>query len=183
MAASAPRLLEQVRERLRLKHCSLRTEQVYVQWIKRCIVFNDKSHPAGMGKREVEAFPTSPAVERNVSASTRSQALSSILFLYREVLAQPLPWRNEVTRAKRPARLPSMPTKDETRQLLEHPEVPLMALVVQLLYGTGMRLLECLRLRVKDVDFARREVVVREGKGGKDRMTMLPASLLDAIRP
>jgi integron integrase len=181
-ASAAPKLLELVRDRLRVKHYSLRTEQAYVHWIKRYIIFNDKRHPSEMGKREVEAFLTSLAVERDVSASTQSQALSSILFLYREVLEQGLPWLDDVTRAKRPARLPTVLTREETQRLLQQIDDPLMTLVVRLLYGTGMRLLECLRLRIKDVDLARREIVVREGKGGKDRVTMLPATMLDPLR-
>jgi integron integrase len=180
--AAPPKLLEQVRDRLRVKHYSLRTEQAYVQWIKRYIIFHDKRHPAEMGKREVESFLTSLAVDRDVSASTQSQALSSILFLYRDVLEQALPWLDDVTRAKRPARLPTVLNREETQRLLRQVEDSPMSLVVRLLYGTGMRLLECLRLRVKDVDLARREIVVREGKGGKDRVTMLPATVLDALR-
>lgn len=181
-ATSQPKLLDQVRDRLRVKHYSKRTEAAYVQWIKRYIFFHDKRHPLEMGKVEVESFLTSLAVERNVSASTQSQALSAILFLYKEVLEQPLPWLDEVTRAKKPARLPTVLTRDEVGRLLKYVDDPLMDLVVRLLYGTGMRLLECLRLRVKDVDFARHEIVVREGKGAKDRVTMLPATLADRLK-
>ncbi|NWG87796.1 MAG: integron integrase [Hydrogenophilaceae bacterium] len=179
---SPPKLLDQVRDRLRLKHYSKRTEAAYVHWIKRYIFFHDKRHPLELGKAEVEAFLTSLAVERNVSASTQSQALSAILFLYKEVLGQPLPWLDEVTRAKKPARLPTVLSRDEVGRLLKYLDDPLMDLVVRLLYGTGMRLLECLRLRVKDVDFARHEIVVREGKGAKDRVTMLPASLAERLK-
>lgn len=178
----APRLLDQVRDRLRVKHYSLRTEQAYLGWIRRYILFHGKRHPAQMGKDEVEAFLTSLAVERNVAASTQAQALSAILFLYQEVLGQVLPWLDEVTRAKKPVRLPTVLTLDETRSLMAAVEDPEMALIVRLLYGTGMRVLEALRLRVKDVDFARREIVIREGKGNKDRVTMLPASLLEPLR-
>lgn len=176
-----PRLLDRIRDRIRLKHYSVRTERAYVHWVKRYILFHDKRHPVDMGKAEVEAFLTALAVERDVSAATQSQALSAILFLYREVLEQPLPWLDEVTRAKRGARLPTVLTSGEVRHLIASVDDPLMQLVVRLLYGTGMRVLECLRLRVKDVDFGRREIVVREGKGDKDRMTMLPASLVEPL--
>ena len=179
---SQPKLLDQVRDRLRVKHYSKRTEAAYIHWVKRYIFFHHKRHPMEMGKAEVESFLTSLAVDRNVSASTQSQALSAILFLYKEVLEQPLPWLDEVTRAKKPARLPTVLTRDEVGRLLKHVDDPLMDLVVRLLYGTGMRLLECLRLRVKDVDFARHEIVVREGKGAKDRVTMLPATLTDRLK-
>jgi len=135
-----------------------------------------------MGKSEVESFLTALAVERNVTASTQNQALSALLFLYREVLGMDLPWLSEVIRAKKPARLPTVLTQEEVRALLKYVDDPLMDLIVRLLYGTGMRLLECLRLRVKDVEFTRNEIVVREGKGGKDRVTMLPASLADRLK-
>ncbi|GAB2902979.1 integron integrase [Uliginosibacterium flavum] len=181
-ASAAPKLLDQVRDRLRLKHYSIRTEQAYVGWIKRYILFHDKRHPSGMGKAEVEAFLTALAVERNVAAATQAQALSAILFLYQEVLGQVLPWLDEVTRAKKPVRLPTVLTVAETQALVAAVEDPEMALVIRLLYGTGMRVLEGMRLRVKDVDFARREILVREGKGNKDRVTMLPASLVEALR-
>ncbi|AYH44789.1 integron integrase [Azoarcus sp. DN11] len=182
LPSSSPRLLDQVRERLRLKHYSLRTERAYVGWIRRYIIHQGRRHPKDMGKKEVEAFLTSLAVERDVSAATQGQALSAILFLYREVLEQPLPWLDEVTRAKRPARLPSVMSREEVQRLIAAVDDPLMNLVVALLYGTGMRVLEALRLRVKDVDFGRGEILVREGKGNKDRVTMLPASLADRLR-
>jgi len=175
--AQPPRLLDQLRDRLRLRHYSLRTEQAYVHWVKRYILFHGKRHPAEMGKAEVEAFLTHLAVERHVAASTQTQALSALLFLYKEVLGVELPWLSELTRAKRPARLPTVLTREEARLLLRCVDDPTLALVIRLLYGTGMRLLEALRLRVKDVEFARREILVRDGKGGKDRVTMLPASL------
>ena len=139
-------------------------------------------HPNLMGKVEIEKFLTSLAVERNVSASTQSQALSALLFLYREVLKVDLPWLSELTRAKKPARLPTVLTQQEVRSLLNYVDEPLMDLIIRLLYGTGMRLMECLRLRVKDVEFTRNEIVVREGKGGKDRVTMLPNSLSDRLK-
>jgi integron integrase len=181
-AATPPRLLDQVRDHLRLKHYSLRTEQAYVGWIKRYIIFHGKRHPAEMGKPELEAFLTSLAVQRNVSASTQTQALSALLFLYKEVLGLEFPWLDDVTRAKKAVRLPTVLTADEVKLLLKYLDDPLMDLIVRLLYGTGMRLLECLRLRVKDVEFTRREIVVREGKGNKDRVTMLPDSLAERLR-
>lgn len=177
-----PRLLDRLRERIRLKHYSRRTEQAYVQWTKRYIHFHGKRHPAELGKTEVEAFLTSLAVERNVTASTQSQALSALLFLYREVLGLDLPWLTEVTRAKKPARLPTVLTREEVLRLFKYVDDPLMDLLVRLLYGTGMRVMECVRLRVKDVEFARREIVVRDGKGGKDRVTMLPVSLAERLQ-
>lgn len=177
-----PKLLDLVRDRLRLKHYSIRTEGAYLGWIRRFILFHDKKHPVSMGKAEVEAFLTSLAVERNVAAATQAQALSAILFLYQEVLGQVLPWLDDVTRAKKPVRLPSVLTQAETAALVTAVDDPDMALVVRLIYGTGMRVLEAMRLRVKDVDFARREIVVREGKGNKDRVTMLPMSLVGALR-
>lgn len=177
-----PRLLDQLRDRIRLKHYSLRTERAYAQWVRRYIYFHGKRHPAEMGRAEVEAFLTSLAVDRNVAASTQTQALSALLFLYKEVLGLELPWLSEVTRAKRPARLPTVLTRDEVNQVFKHVDDPLMDLIVRLLYGSGMRLLEGLRLRVKDVDFERREITVREGKGGKDRVTVLPGSLVEPLK-
>lgn len=177
-----PRLLDQVRDRLRLKHYSIRTEMAYVAWIKRFILFHGKRHPTELGKAEVEAFLTALAVERNVAASTQGQALSALLFLYGEVLGLELPWLADVTRAKKPRRLPTVLTVAEVGTLLDAIEDPHFALIVRLLYGSGMRVMECMRLRVKDVDFARREIVVREGKGNKDRVTMLPAGLVAPLR-
>lgn len=180
--ARAPRLLDQVRDRLRVKHYSLRTEQAYVGWIRRFILFHDKRHPGEMGKEEVESFLTSLAVERNVASATQGQALAAILFLYKEVLQRDLPWLSDVTRAKRPARLPTVLNTQEVQALLGAVHDAELALIVRLLYGTGMRVLECLRLRIKDIDFGRHEIVVREGKGNKDRVTMLPARLVDALK-
>ncbi len=181
-SAEAPKLLEQVRDRLRLKHYSLRTEAAYVGWIKRYIFFHGKRHPREMGKAEVEAFLTSLAVERNVSASTQSQALAALLFLYGEVLGIELPWLDEITRAKKPVRLPTVLTREETMALLSMIGDAELHLVTSLLYGSGLRLLEGLRLRVKDVDLARNEIVVRDGKGGKDRVTMVPQQLAAPLR-
>ncbi|KAF7597870.1 MAG: integrase [Candidatus Dactylopiibacterium carminicum] len=179
---AAPKLLDQLRDRLRLKHYSIRTEQAYLHWVKRFILFHGKRHPAEMGKDEVEAFLTSLAVARNVAAATQSQALSAILFLYQEVLGKVLPWLDEVTRAKKPVRLPTVLSVPEVQALMAAVDDPEIALLVRLLYGTGMRVMEGARLRVKDVDFLRREIVVREGKGNKDRVTMLPGSLVEPLR-
>jgi integron integrase len=181
-APEPPKLMSQVRDRLRLKHYSLRTETAYTGWIKRYIYFHDKRHPGEMGKKEVEAFLTSLAVEINVSAATQNQALSALLFLYREVLGIELPWLDDVTRAKKPARMPTVLTREEVAALLGQVGDGELQLIIRLLYGSGMRLLECLRLRVKDVDLSRREIVVRDGKGGKDRVTMVPSQLIEVLR-
>ena len=176
-----PKLLDQVRERLRVKHYSIRTEQQYVQWARRFILFHDKRHPRELGAAEVEAFLTHLAVEGNVAAATQNQALSALLFLYREVLEINLPWLDNVVRAKRPARLPVVLTRQEVTAVLDRMSGT-YGLLARLLYGTGMRLMEVIRLRVKDVDFSRAEIVVRDGKGGKDRVTMLPQSLVPPLQ-
>ena len=152
------------------------------RWIRRYILFHGKRHPGEMGKYEAEAFLTSLAVDRDVSAATQNQALSALLFLYREVMGNGLPWLDDVTRAKKPARLPTVLTREEAAALLGCIGDAEMHLVVRLLYGSGMRLLECLRLRVKDIDLARREIVVRDGKGGKDRVTMVAQRLVAPLR-
>lgn len=175
--APAPKLLDLVRDRIRLKHYSIRTEASYVQWIRRFILFHNKQHPREMGAPEVEAFLTHLAVAGDVSASTQNQALSALLFLYREVLGVDLPWLDSMTRAKRPQRLPVVLTREEVRAILAE-MTGVYGLLARLLYGTGMRLMEVIRLRVKDVEFARGEIVVRDGKGAKDRVTMLPQSLV-----
>ena len=173
--------MDEVRGKLRANHYSLRTEAAYVGWILRFIRANRLRHPREMGGPEVEQFLTHLAVRGNVAASTQNQALSALLFLYRKVLGVDLPWMENVVRAKRPRRLPTVLSAGEVRTLLElMPARP--RLLASLLYGTGMRLMEGLRLRVKDVDFERREIVVRDGKGGKDRRTMLPASLEAGLR-
>jgi integron integrase len=173
--------MDAVRGKLRANHYSIRTETAYVGWILRFIRANRLRHPQEMGGPEVEAFLTHLAVRGNVAASTQNQALSALLFLYRKVLGVDLPWMENVVRAKRPRRLPTVLSAGEVRALLElMPARP--RLLASLLYGTGMRLMEGLRLRVKDVDFARREILVRDGKGGKDRRTMLPASLEPGLR-
>jgi integron integrase len=168
-----PKLLDRVRDKIRLKHYSIRTEQSYVQWVRRFILHHDKRHPAEMGAVEVEAFLTHLAVAGNVAASTQNQARSAILFLYKEVLGTALPWLDNVEQAKKPKRLPVVLTPDEVRGLLAQ-LAGVHWLVAVLLYGAGLRLMEALRLRVQDVDFKRREILVREGKGFKDRVTMLP---------
>lgn len=177
----SPRLIDAVRARLRMRHYSLRTEQVYVGWILRFIRFHGRRHPREMGAPEVEAFLSSLAVEGRVAASTQNQALSALLFLYREVLDIELPWMADVVRAKRPRRLPTVLSEDEVARLLAQMDGRAW-LVASLLYGTGMRLLEGLRLRVQDLDLVRREIVVRDGKGGRDRRTMLPTSLVEPLQ-
>jgi integron integrase len=171
-----PKLLDRVRLAVRARHYSRRTEKAYVHWIKRYILFHDKRHPAQMGAAEVTAFLTALAVRERVAASTQNQALNALLFLYREILGVELPWLDDVIRAKRPQHLPTVLTRDEVRMVLERLDgVPrLMGL---LLYGAGLRLLECCRLRVKDVDLATNQITIRDGKGGKDRRTMLPAAV------
>lgn len=176
-----PRLLDDVRARLRVKHYSLRTEQAYVGWIRRFILANGKRHPREMGGAEVESFLTRLATHGRVAAGTQNQALSALLFLYREVLRQDLPWMNNVVRAKRPRRLPVVLTRDEVTRLLGHLQGREWVMA-GLLYGSGMRLMECLRLRVKDVDFQRRDITVREGKGDKDRHVPLPQLLVAGLR-
>ena len=176
-----PKLLDQVRARIRVKHYSIRTEQAYVDWIKRFIVHFDKRHPRDLGAAEVEAFLTHLAVSGRVAASTQNQAKSAILFLYREVLAQELPWLDNVERAKQPQRLPVVLTQAEVQALLTR-LTDTQWLIASLLYGTGMRVLEVARLRVKDVEFARKEILVRDGKGHKDRVTMLPLALVNPLR-
>ncbi len=175
------KLLDQVRDRIRYKHYSLRTEHSYVQWVKRFVLFHGKRHPSTMGAREVEAFLAHLANDGNVSASTHQQALSALLFLYKEVLGVDLPWLENLSRPKKPKRLPVVLTVTEVRKMLAQLEGT-HALMARLLYGSGMRLMECVRLRVKDVDFERGEILVREGKGGKDRVTMLPDTLAADLR-
>lgn len=176
-----PKLLDQVRDLIRVKHYSIRTETQYLQWIRRFILFHGKRHPRDMGAPEVEAFLTHLAVSRDVAAATQNQALSALLFLYREVLGIDLPWLANVTRAKRPQRLPVVLSRDEVRVILDRMS-GIYGLMASLLYGTGMRLMECVRLRVKDVDFARGEILIRDGKGAKDRVTMLPESVVPALQ-
>ncbi len=175
-----PRLLDRVRTALRSKHYSPRTEDAYVGWIRRFIRFHDLRHPIELGEAEINAYLSDLAVRGRVSASTQSQALAALLFLYRDVLGRSLEQLGGVVRARRPLRLPIVLTRDEVRAVLERLEGP-PRLVAALLYGTGMRLIECLRLRVQDVDFGLNQILVRDGKGAKDRRTMLPASLKEAV--
>jgi integrase len=163
-----PKLLDRVRIRLRTRHASPRTVDAYIGWIRRFILFHRKRHPSEMGPADVAAFLSHLAVEEHVSASTQNQALRALLFLYREVLGQPLPRIEGVVAAKRPTRLPVVLTSDEVRALLSQMHGTIW-LIASLLYGGGLRLSECLALRVKDLDFDRRQIVVRRGKGQKDR--------------
>ena len=176
-APPPPKLLDQVRDKIRVKHYSIRTETQYLQWIKRFIFFHGKRHPRDLGAVEVEAFLSHLATEGNVSASTQNQALSALLFLYREVLGVVLPWMDTMVRAKKPQRLPVVLNRSEIALVMERMEGT-YSLMARLLYGTGMRLMECCRLRVKDIDFGQREILIREGKGAKDRVTMLPETLI-----
>ena len=179
--AQTPKLMDQVRGRLRVLHYALRTEQTYVDWILRFIRFHGKRHPAEMGAEEIEAFLTHLAVEGKVAAATQNQAKSAILFLYREVLQVELPWLQGVTRAKEPTRLPVVLTEQEVRRVLDA-LAGTHGLMARLLYGSGMRLMEVVRLRVLDVDFQRGEILVRDGKGAKDRVTMLPQACVEPLR-
>lgn len=176
-----PRLLDEVRAQLRVRHYSLRTEAIYLAWIKRFILANDKRHPRDLGGADVEDFLSQLAVREHVAASTQNQALSALLFLYRNVLGIELPWMEGVVRAKRSLRVPTVLARDEVQRMLLHMDGRPW-LLASLLYGTGMRLKECLRLRIKDTDFGRNEITVRDGKGGKDRRTVLPRSLVEPLQ-
>jgi len=175
-----PKLLDRVRTAIRVRHYSPRTEEAYVQWIRRFILYHGKRHPSAMGASEVNAFLSHLAVERTVSASTQNQALAALLFLYRHVLQEPLPWLDDIVRAQRPERLPVVLTVDEVRQVIGHVTPP-AKFVVQLLYGSGLRLLEALALRIKDVDFERGQLTVRDPKWKHDRTTMLPAAVVGEL--
>jgi integron integrase len=179
--AARPRLLDQVRDRIRFKHYSLRTEQAYVGWSKRFIRFHGNRHPSDLSSAHVEAFLTHLAVDLQVAASTQNQAQSALLFLYREVLAHELPLLDGVRRAKMPVRLPVVLTREEVARVLDALHGP-HRLFGKLLYGTGLRIMEAARLRIKDVDLARRTILVRNGKGGKDRITVLPERLVQPLR-
>jgi integron integrase len=176
-----PRLLDRVRDRIRRLGMARRTEAAYVGWIRRFILANGKRHPSEMGEAEVEAFLTNLASRWDVAASTQNQALAALLFLYRQVLGRVLPWMDNVKRARRPERLPVVLTRAEVQALLGQLDGT-NRLMASLLYGTGMRLLECLRLRIKDVDFRQGEIVIRSGKGAKDRVTVLPKALVAPLR-
>ena len=176
-----PRLIDQTRNVLRVFHYSIRTEENYIQWIKRFIFFHNKRHPKDMGEKEIRSFLTHLAVDKHVSASTQNQALSAILFLYKRVLELDLDWIDNVVRAKRPKRLPVVLSKGEVNAIL-NAITGVNGLIVKMLYGTGMRLMEVMRLRVQDIDFEQNQIIVRSGKGDKDRITMLPEILIDELK-
>ena len=179
--APAKKLLDQVREIIRRKHYARSTEKTYVLWIKRFILFHQKQHPREMGEREIEAFLTSLAIQRNVSASTQNQAFNALLFLYRHVLHIELEESIQAVRAKRPQRLPTVLSREEARRVIAAME-GVEKLVVQVLYGGGLRLMECLRLRVKDIDFELNQIVVHDGKGQTSRRTMLPEAIQEPLQ-
>ena len=170
------KLLDQVRDLIRLRQYSIRTEQAYVSWIKRFILFHDKKHPNEMGKSEIEAFLTHLAKNLNVASSTQNQAFNALLFLYKQVLDQPLDEKINAVRAKKPRRLPTVMTNEESTNVIDNLSGP-NKLMAKLLYGSGLRLMECIRLRVKDVDFGMNQIMVRDGKGKIDRVTVLPGSV------
>ena len=181
MSDKPPKLLDRVRQAIRTRHYSARTEEAYVMWIKRYIFFHNKRHPASMDAEHVNAFLSHLATDLHVSASTQNQALGALLFLYRHVLDEPLPWLKDLIRAIRPARLPVVLTPEEVRSVLQHLTGP-PHLVSLLLYGSGLRLMEALMLRIKDVDFGRSQLMIRDPKGRRDRITMLPASAIPLLR-
>lgn len=175
------KLLDQLRDTIRLKHYSYSTEKTYVHWVKRYILFHHRRHPAEMGAAEIEAFLTHLAKDEHVSASTQNQAFNALLFLYRNVLQIDLPVPLQALRAKRAQHLPTVLSRGEVIQILNSMQ-GIHKLMAQLLYGCGLRLMECLRLRVKDIDFEQSQIVVRDGKGEKDRLTMLPATLVEPLK-
>ena len=177
---SQKKLLDRVRDAIRLKHYSIRTEETYVDWIRRYILFHDKRHPQEMGAPEIEAFLTHLAVDRNVAASTQNQALSALLFLYRQVLKKDVGPIDAVW-AKKPKRLPTVLTEEETLKVIGFLSGT-NKLMAKLLYGSGLRVTECVRLRVKDTDFVRQQILVRDGKGEKGRVTMLPAAVIFSLQ-
>ena len=179
-SSGKPKLLEQVKQAIRTRHYSDRTEKAYVHWIKRYIFFHNKRHPQEMTEAEIAQFLSSLATQGQVSASTQNQALNALLFLYHEVLSKKIGLIDGVVRAKRPQRLPVVLTKDEVRNVIDH-MTGLPRLMAMLLYGGGLRLMECCRLRVKDIDFSWNEIVIRAGKGDKDRHTMLPAAIKEPL--
>jgi len=181
MSPSQPKLLDQVRAVIRTLHYSIRTEQAYVDWTRRFILFHNKRHPRDMGKDEIEAFLTHLAVEGKVSASTQSQAKAALLFLFQKVLKMDVDWLKDVIAAKQPQRLPTVLTVEEVRAVLSRME-GLPWLLASLLYGSGLRLLEACRLRVLDLDFDMRQIIVRNGKGAKDRVTMLPSVTIEPLK-
>jgi integron integrase len=182
ISQNKPRLMDQIRNAIRLPHYSRRTEEAYLGWVRRFIVFHGKRHPAEIGQEEITRCLSSLAAERKVSASTQNQALSAILFLYRHVLNQDVPWLDDLVRAKRPQRLPVVLTRDEVKMILDQLQgTETNWLMAALLYGSGLRLSECLERRIKDVDFGASHILVRDGKGEKDRITLLPAVVRSAL--
>lgn len=177
----APRLIEQVRDVLRREHYSISTEKNYIQWIKRYIYFHNKQHPKELGAEHIETYLTYLARQRNVAPPTQNQALNAILFLYKKVLKIELPWMDNIVRAKRKRYLPVVFTREEVKALLSQFDGTKW-LIFSLIYGCGFRIMECMRLRVKDVDFYYKEITIRDGKGGKDRVTVLPATLIEPLR-
>jgi integron integrase len=179
--ASSPKLLDRVRWHLRAKHYSIRTEHAYVDWIRRFILFHGKRHPSEMGEKEISQFLSHLAVEKNVSASTQNQAFSAVLFLYQQVLGRKLDFIGDVQRVSRPAKLPVVFTRPEARAVLAHLKGD-YKLMAELLYGSGLRLMECLRLRVKDIDFGYNRIIVRDGKGLRERVALLPRRICAPLR-
>ena len=179
--SAKPRLLDQMRQVIRVKHYSLRTEKTYLSWVRHFIHWSGLRHPADMGAPEIEEFLSMLANQRDVAASTQNQALAALLFLYKQVLGIDLPWLDGITRAKKPARLPVVLSQAEVGAVLGNTK-GVNGLIIRMLYGTGMRLMEGLRLRVKDIDFDRAIILVRDGKGGKDRVVPLPATLVQPLR-
>lgn len=176
-----PRLLEQVKNAIQVRHYSIRTEQAYVHWIKNYIYFHKKKHPKDMGDVEITEFLSHLATKKNVSASTQNQALNALVFLYRKVLDIEVGVFKELVRAKKPKRLPVVLSHDEAIEVLSHIE-GMNSIMANLLYGSGLRLMECVRLRIKDIDFKFKQITVRNGKGNKDRVTLLPESLVDPLK-
>ena len=181
LTTSQPKLLDRVRDTIRARHYSRRTEVAYVTWIRRYIGFHQKAHPSTLGAPDISAFLTWLATKRHVSASTQNQALAALLFLYEHVLQMPVGQLKHVVRAKQPLRLPVVLSREEVAAVLSHLEGT-MWIIGMLLYGSGLRLEECLERRVKDIDFDRNQITVRRGKGQKDRTTLLPAAVIDALR-
>lgn len=178
---NSPKLLNQVRYAIRARHYSIRTEDAYVQWIRRYILFHGKRHPRDMGATEINEFLTDLAVRGKVAASTQNQALSALLFLYKEILHQDIGSLKSVIRAKKPARLPVVFSREEVRDVMYH-LAGMKWIMAYLLYGSGLRLMECIRLRVKDVDFSYNQIIVRSGKGNKDRVTMLSQKVKEPLK-
>ncbi len=178
--STGPRLLDQVRNRIRCKHYSIRTEQAYIDWIKRYIYFHNKQHPRDLDERHITEFLNHLAVQKKVASSTQNQALCALVFLYREVINKDLAQFKDLVHAKRPSKLPVVFTREETRSILLQLD-GVTWIMGQLLYGAGLRVMECVRLRVKDIDFGYKQIVVRDGKGHKDRVTMLPEIVIESL--